>query len=124
MIGLRFDALRRGVSCIAECVFRSHRPGDLERVRAAGDVVVIITRCSDTRARLIERNTTDRLTALPGVLREAGASSVSEHTAAMVERMRAVEREMITQFELPTLTVDTTDRYDPGLDAIVDFVVR
>lgn len=117
-------SLRRGVSCIAEYVFRSHRPGDLERVRAAGDAVVIITRCSDTRTRLIERNRTDRLIALPGVLRAAGASSVAEHTAAMVDRMRTVEHEMITQFEVPTLTVDTTDRYDPGLDAIVDFVVR
>ena len=117
-------ALRRGVSCIAEYVFRSHRPGDLERVRAAGDVVVIITRCSDTRARLIERNTTDRLTALPGVLRAAGASSVAEHTAAMVERMRAVELEMMIRFPMPTLTVDTTDQYDPGLDAIVEFAVR
>ena len=86
--------------------------------------MVIVTTCPDRQPRLVERNTADRLVALPDVLRAAGASSVAEHTAAMVERMRAVEREMITQFELPTLTVDTTDRYDPGLDAIVDFVVR
>lgn len=117
-------SLQRGVSCIAEYVFRSHRPGDLERVRTVGDPVVIITRCSDPRPRLVERNAADRLIALPGVLRAAGASSVAEHTAAMVERMRAVELEMMTRFPVPTLTVDTTDQYDPSLDAIVEFSVR
>jgi hypothetical protein len=117
-------SLRRGVSCIAEYVFRSHRPGDLERVRTAGDAVVIITTCSDPRPRLVERNAVDRLIALPGVLRAAEASSVAEHTAAMVERMRAVELEMMTRFPVPTLTVDTTDQYEPGLNAIVNFAVR
>ena len=42
----------------------------------------------------------------------------------MVERMRAVELEMMIRFPMPTLTVDTTDQYDPGLDAIVEFAVR
>ena len=117
-------SLRRGVSCIAEYVFRSHRPGDLDRVRAAGDAVVIITRCSDPAPRLIERNMADRLIAQPAVLRAAGASSVADHTAAMVDRMRAVELKMMTRFPVPTLTVDTTDQYDPGLDAIFEFAVR
>lgn len=117
-------SLRRGVSCIAEYVFRSHRPGDLDRIRAAGDAVVIITRCSDPTPRLIERNMADRLIAQPTVLRAAGASSVAEHTAAMVDRMRAVELAMMTRFPVPTLTVDTTDQYDPGLDTIFEFAVR
>ncbi len=70
------------------------------------------------------RHSADRLNALPGVLRAAGASSVAEHTAAMVGRMRAVELEMMTRFPVPTLTVDTTDPYDPRLDTIVEFSVR
>jgi hypothetical protein len=41
----------------------------------------------------------------------------------MVERMRAVELEMMTRFPVPTLTVDTTDDYDPGLDTILEFAV-
>jgi Mg2+ and Co2+ transporter CorA len=116
--------LRRGVSCIAEYVFRSHRPDDLQRILVAGDAVVIVTTCPDPQPRLVERNAADRLVALPGVLRAAGASSVAEHTAAMVERMRSVELEMMTRFPVPTLTVDTTDQYDPGLDMIVEFAVR
>lgn len=117
-------SVRCGVSCIAEYVFRAHRPGDLERVRAAGDAVVIITHCSDPRPRLIERNTADRVIAQPAVLRAVGASSVAEHSAAMVGRMRAVELEMMTRFPLPTLTVDTTDQYNPSLDTILEFAVR
>ena len=116
-------ALQRGVSCIAEYAFRSHRPGDLERVLAAGDAVVIITSCSENERRLIARNTSDRLVAQPAVLRAAGVSSVAEHTAAMVERMRAVELEMMTEFGVPTLTVDTTARYAPDFDTILQFAV-
>ena len=85
---------------------------------------MIITRCSDPGPRLIERNTADRLIAQPAVLREAGASSVAEHTVAMVGRVRAVELEMMTRFPLPTLTVDTTDQYNPSLDTILEFAVR
>ena len=86
--------------------------------------MVVVTTCPDRQPRLVERNTADRLVALPDVLRAAGASSVAEHTAAMVERMRSVEFEMMTRFPVPTLTVDTTDQYDPGLDTIVEFAVR
>lgn len=35
--------------------------------------------------------------------------------------MRRVELEMRTAFPLPVLRVDTTDSYDPGIDAIVAF---
>ena len=31
---------------------------------------------------------------------------------------------MMARFPVPTLTVDTTDQYDPGLNAIVNFAVR
>lgn len=115
--------LRHGVSCVAEYVFRSSRPRDLERVLAAGDAVVIVTQCSESEPRLIERNQSDRLVANPAVLRAAGAASVDEHTAAVVERMRRVGLEMLTQFPVPTLTVDTTAGYDPGFETILEFAV-
>jgi len=118
------SSLQHGVSCVAEYVFRSNRPGDLARLLAAGDAVVVITHCSDTEPRLIERNDRDRLVANPAVLRAAGFASVAEHTAAMIERMRAVQLEMTTSFPVPTLMVDTTAGYDPNLDMILAFAVR
>lgn len=116
--------LQRGVSCIAEYVFRTHKVSEWERLMAAGDAVVIVTRCSNAESRLVERNTADRLIALPAILRATGASSVAEHTEAKVERMRAVASEMMTDFSVPTLAVDTTHGYDPALETIIDFAVH
>lgn len=115
--------LAAGVSCVVEYVVRAARPGDLDRLAAAGEVVVILTGATGTDARLRRRNATDRMIANRAVLDALGLSSVDEHTDAMIERMRAVEHEMRTAFSMPTLLVDTTDRYRPGLDTIVDFAV-
>jgi predicted kinase len=113
--------LARGVSCVVEYVIRSHRPADLERLRAAGDVVVIFTRCLNSESRLMERNRSDRLISNPTILRAAGVATVEEHTAAMLVRMREVEREMTRSFPVPWLVVDTTVEYDPTIEAIVAF---
>lgn len=91
---------------------------------AWGDVVVIVTSCSSTEQRVIDRNRADRLVAQPSVLRAAGVSTVDEHTAAMLPRTRAVELEMSTRFPVPVLTVDTTDGYDPDFDSILTFAIR
>lgn len=113
--------LRGGVSCVVEYVVRSHRPADFERLRAAGDCVVVCTACADPVARVIERNQTDRFVANAAVLRAAGVATVEEHTSAVVERMRQVEREMMHTFPAPLLHVDTTDGYDPGFEAVLAF---
>lgn len=115
--------LRHGVSCVVEYVFRSNRPHDLDRVLAIGDAVVITAHCSDVEARLIERNGRDRLVANPAVLRAAGVSSVDEHTVAMVERMRLLQLEMMTEFPVPTLTVDTSGGYEPDFETVLGFAV-
>ncbi len=72
--------------------------------------------------RVIDRDESDRLISNPAVLAATGADSVATHTAALVQRMERVEREMLTEFELPTLVVNTTNGYKSDLDAIIDFV--
>jgi hypothetical protein len=116
--------LAREVSCVIEYVVRSHRPADLERLRAAGDCIVIFTSCHDPVSRLIQRNQSDRLIANQAVLDAAGVRTVEAHTAAMVERMRQVEREMAHEFPVPVLHVDTTGDYDPSIEAVLRFATR
>ncbi len=113
--------LTRGVSCVVEYVVRSHRPGDLDRILAAGDCVVIFTSCADPMARVVQRNLADRLVANPAVLAAGGFRTVEEHTAAVVTRMQQVEREMRLAFPVPVLHVDTTAEYDPSLDVVLEF---
>jgi hypothetical protein len=113
--------LARDVSCVVEYVVRSARPADLDRLCAAGDCVVIMTGCEDPTSRVVGRNQVDRLVANPAVLGALGLSTVDEHTALTVERMRHVELEMRTEFSLPVLRVNTTDDYDPGIEAIIAF---
>jgi len=113
--------LARGVSCVVEYVVRAHRPADLERILAAGECVVIMTRCDDALSRVARRNLSDRFAANPALLDAIGVSSVEEHTEAVVARMQQVEREMLLQFPVPVLHVDTTGEYDPGIDVIVAF---
>ncbi|HEV7763012.1 MAG TPA: AAA family ATPase [Acidimicrobiales bacterium] len=113
-----------GVSCVAEYVVRRARPHDLARFTAVADCVVVGTWCRDPLARFARRAGAERLVNRPPVLEALGCASVDEHTGAAVERMRAVAREMRTEFDLPMLRVNTDDGYDPGLDHIVDFVTR
>jgi predicted kinase len=113
--------LARNVSCVIEYVVRAHRPEDLGRILAAGDCVVIMTSCDDPMSRVVRRNASDRLIANPAVLHATGFESVEEHTAAVVTRMQQAEREMLVQFPVPLLHVDTTDAYDPGIEVIVEF---
>jgi hypothetical protein len=113
--------LAHEVSCVIEYVVRSHRPADLERLRASGDCVVIFTTCQDPVSRLIQRNQSDRLIANPSILHAAGVRTVEEHTAALVQRMRQVEHEMVREFPVPVLHVDTTVDYRPGIEAVLEF---
>jgi tRNA(His) 5'-end guanylyltransferase len=110
-----------GVSCVAEYVVRRHRPTDLERLTAAADCRVVVTHCDDHLERYARRAATDAFLARPAVLAALGHRSLEAHTAAAVERMRAVSAEMQTEFALPTLRVTTDEGYQPDLDAIVAF---
>ena len=115
--------LTRGVSCVLEYVVRSGRPGDLDRIMAVADCVVVMTSCADPTARLRDRNATDRLIANVAVLRAVGLGSVVEHTEMSVRRMAAVAAKMRTEFPLPILEVDTTDGYCPDIEAVLDFAI-
>lgn len=116
--------LDRGVSCVVEYVVRQHRPNDLDRILAAGDCVVIKTECSDPIQRFVVRNLDDRLISNPAVLDAIGHQSVESHTEATAERMRRVKVEMLNQFPVPTLSVDTDHGCDPAIDDIVQFVTQ
>ena len=111
----------RDVSCVVEYVIRRDRPADLDRLVALGDCVVIMTGCDDPSSRVVERNSVDHLIANRAVLDAIGVSSVAEHTAALVKRMQQVHDEMMLEFALPVLEVDTTSGYRPTIDEIAAF---
>ena len=113
--------LERGVSCVVEYVVRSHRPADLDRIVAAGECVVIMTRCDAALSRVAQRNLADRFVANRTILDAAGVGSVEEHTETVIVRMEQVEREMLREFPVPVLHVDTTEEYVPSLEAVVAF---
>ena len=112
-----------GVSCVVEYVVRRERPADLQRLSAVADCVVVLTECRAPLERFAGRNRQDRLLNRQPVLEALGYATIDEHTSEAVARMRSVVREMRTDFGLPTLSVNTDDGYEPGLDAIVDFVI-
>jgi hypothetical protein len=106
---------------VLEYVVREHRPGDLDRIIAVADCVVVMTTCADPTARSRDRNATERLIANPAVLRAAGYASVVEHTEMSVRRTASVAEEMRIHFPLPTLEVDTTDGYCLDIEAVLIF---
>ena len=112
-----------GVSCVAEYLVRQQRPADIRRLSSVADCVVVLTECRGHLDRFASRNAADRLLNRRPVLAALGHATIHEHTSAAVERMRAVTGEMRRDLRLPTLRVATDDGYEPGLDAIVDFVV-
>jgi len=114
--------LTHGVSCVLEYVVRARRGGDLERIMAVADCVVVTTACADPTARLRNRNASDRLIANAAVLRAVGFGSVAEHTEMSVRRMALVAEQMRTEFPLPMLRVDTTDGYQPDIETILSFI--
>jgi predicted kinase len=113
-----------GVSCIAEYVVRRGRDAELQRVTAAGDCVVVRTACRTAIERFADRHRRDRLLARQPVLDALGYPSMDDHAVDAVARMRSVAREMRTDVDLPLLTVRTDDGYEPGLDAVLEFVTQ
>jgi predicted kinase len=111
-----------GVSCVVEYVVRQHRPADIHRLSSVADCVVVLVECRDHLERLASRNRADRLLNRQPVLDALGYTTIHEHTADAIARMRSVAKAMRVDFGLPTLRVNTDDGYEPGLDGIVDFV--
>lgn len=102
-----------GVSCLVEYVVRSERPRDLARIEAAATCVVIQTWCADALARCVDRDRADRLLNRQPVLDILGYETMLDRTTSAMARMRSVGSEMRTDFDLPTLRVNTDDGYTP-----------
>ena len=115
--------IQSGVSCVLEYVVRQHRPEDLDRLSAVGDIRVVQTWCADPLERVRTRNLSDPLIAQSAVLAATGHSSVAAHTEDVVARMQHVIDEMRTDFGVPVMRVCTDGALDPPLDEIVDFVI-
>lgn len=112
-----------GVSCIVEYVLPVDRPADLDRLTASGDCVVIVTRCERSFERFERRHREDLLVNRAPVLDALGYATIDDHTAAAVDRARALAERMRTDFDVPTLAVRTDDGYDPGFESVVAFVL-
>jgi predicted kinase len=115
-------AARLGVSLVVEYVVRRGRPGELERLTAIADCVVLVTSCADARTRFVQRSLDDRLLNRPAVLDALGYPSIEAHAADAAVRMDAVRNEMRTELDLPRLHVGTDDGYAPALDQLIEFV--
>lgn len=116
------EALTRlGVSLVVEFVVRRSRPGDLDRLRAAAEVVVVRTSCADAADRRAARRAEDRLLARPAVRAALGLGSTADQVLAQEHRMARVHDDAETEFDLPLLEVDTST-VEPDLDPIIDFV--
>lgn len=112
-----------GVSCIVECVVRQGRPHDWARITAAAECVVLLTTCRDAMSRFTHRAMNDALLNRRVVLDALGQASIEDHTTAAISRMESVVGDMRTDFDVPMLQVATDQKYQPGLDQIIDFVV-
>lgn len=113
-----------GVSCVVEYVFRQERPADLARIEAVAESVVIRTWCADALARCADRDASDRLLNRQPVLDVLGYDTVLDRATSAWARMRSVASEMQTDFDLPTLSVNTDDGYTPSLEHIIGFITN
>jgi predicted kinase len=120
---LFFELLRvlteAGVSVVAEAAFQDRlwRPG-LERL--AGRAELRIVRCRVDPAVSFERASA-RASGNRSRLKVHGDSATDNGIAAWTEAFEAFEHVSIPA---PSIDVDTSDGYAPGLGAIVDFVNR
>lgn len=111
-----------GVSCVAELAVIVDRPSDLERLRTAGECVVIVTRSEHSLERAEARHRQDRLLGRRPVLDALGYASAEDHLAAASERQRSIAESLRTELGAPTLVVDTDGSDEPDLEAILAFV--
>ncbi len=112
-----------GVSCIAEYVLPTDRPGDLDRITTTGDCVVIVTHCERSLERFESLHRRDRLINRRPVLDVLGYATVDDHAIGAIGRAQVLTERMRTDFDLPTLTVSTDDGHDPPFEAVVEIVI-
>jgi predicted kinase len=113
----------RGVSCVAEYVFRSARPQELQRITDVARCVGIVARCDDPAGRRIARDLADPLLRRPAVLEAAGVRSVDELVQRSETRIQQLAGEMLQVLPIPLLIVETNSAWSPPLGRIAEFVV-
>jgi len=111
-----------GVSLVLEFIVTPERAEAFRRIEAAGNCVVVVTACTDGRARADRRDRADPLLNRESVLEALGYGSVEEYVQGP-ERAR-VAATMQTEFDLPLLGVATENGYEPPVPDIVDWVVE
>lgn len=116
--------LQGGASCVAEYVVRTDQEWVIDRLRARGDCLVVMTQCEQAMARYLERARSEALLASPAVLAAVGHESAEEFALESVARMEEVEHAMMRDFSVPTLSVNTTAGYDPAFESIVGFATQ
>ncbi len=115
------SATSNGVSLVVEFLVSAGREEAWARLQAAANVMVIVTESDQARARLEARDRIDPLLTRPGVLEALGFESMDAFMASSPGM--TVSATMRTEFDLPTLRVNTDDGYDPEFPSIVEWVV-
>jgi hypothetical protein len=110
-----------GISAVLEFIVFQDRPESLERLLAVADCAVVLATATHALARAVRRDSTDPLLNRESVLAALGHPSVESYLAGPERDI--IRSQMITDFNLPSLTVCTDDGYDPPLDRVVEWVI-
>lgn len=109
------------VSFVIEFVVTPRRLEAFQRLRAAADVVVLLTLSQDSTQRAELRDRGDELLNRPEVLAALGHHSIEGYLGD--PERAAVRDSMLKDFDLPTLRVTTDDAYDPPFDQIAEWII-
>jgi predicted kinase len=112
-----------GISVVVELIVFRDRPETLARLRAVADCLVVRTLADGASARADRRDRADPLFQRPEVLDGLGFASVEEFVAATARQREVVRGGMVTEFDLPVLTVRTDDGWEPPLPDVVAWVL-
>jgi hypothetical protein len=110
-----------GISAVLEFIVFRDRPESLERLTAVADCVVVLAFATDAPARADQRDLADPLLNRASVVAALGHPSVESYIAGPGREI--VRSGMVTNFELPTLTVRTDDGYNPPLEHVMEWVI-
>lgn len=114
-------ATTAGASLVVEFLVAAGREDAWARMQAAGNVLVIVVESDRARERMLARDRVDPLLTRPGVLQALGFESIDAFLASSPGM--SVIATMRTDFDLPTLRVNTDDGYDPTIPSIVEWIV-
>lgn len=110
-----------GVSAVLEIIVFRNRAETLERLEAVADCVVVLATAADAPNRADRRDRADPLLNRRSVLDALGHDSIEDYLQG--PQREIVRAGMQTGFDLPLLTVQTDDGYDPPLTDIVDWII-